>query len=80
MANVRKHANATWTEVKIADNGGKRTVIVRDDGDGLDENDNRPTAGQGLKNMRRREDSIGADFTISSKPGVGTTLAVALRA
>ncbi|MHB8059906.1 MAG: sensor histidine kinase [Gaiellaceae bacterium] len=80
LANVRKHANANWAEVKIAVSEGKRVVVVRDDGDGLDEDDSKPTAGQGLKNMRRRADSIGADFTVSSKPGAGTTLEVALRA
>lgn len=79
LANVRKHANAAWAEVKIGENRGKRTVIVRDDGDGLEQDGAKPSAGQGLKNMRRRADSIGADFTVSSKPGVGTTLEVALR-
>ncbi|MGA9762805.1 MAG: ATP-binding protein [Gaiellaceae bacterium] len=79
LANVRKHANATWAEVKIGGSGGKRTVTVRDDGDGLEQDASKPSAGQGLKNMRRRADSIGADFTVSSKPGTGTTLEVALR-
>jgi signal transduction histidine kinase len=79
LANVRKHANATWAEVKIAETSGRRTVVVRDDGEGLDEDEATPTAGQGLKNMRRRAESIGANFTVSSKPGVGTTLEVALR-
>ncbi len=78
LGNVRKHANAIWAEVNIAERNGRRTVTVRDDGDGFD--DPHPGAGQGLKNMRRRADSIGADFTFSSKPGVGTTLEVALRA
>lgn len=77
LGNVRKHANAIWAEVKITENGGKRTVTVRDDGDGFD--GPHLGAGQGLKNMRRRANSIGADFTLSSKPGVGTTLEVALR-
>ncbi len=80
LANVRKHANATWAEVKISEHEGKRTVVVHDDGEGIIEDESKPTAGQGLKNMRRRADSIGADFTVSSKPGVGTTLEVALRA
>jgi signal transduction histidine kinase len=78
LANVRKHANAIWVEVKICENGGRRTVIIRDNGDGFD--GPHPGAGQGLKNMRRRANSIDADFTLSSKPGVGTTLEVALRA
>ena len=78
LGNVRKHANATWAEVKITENGGRRTVTVRDDGDGFD--GPHTGAGQGLKNMRRRANTIGANFTVSSKPGVGTTLEVALRA
>jgi signal transduction histidine kinase len=77
LGNVRKHSNASWAEVRITESGGKRTVTVRDDGDGFEESDS--GAGQGLKNMRRRATSIGADFTLSSKPGIGTTVEVALR-
>jgi len=79
LANVRKHANATWAEVIIGNTDSRRTVTVRDDGDGLEQNGSKPSAGQGLKNMRRRADSIGADFSVSSKPGFGTTLEVELR-
>ena len=77
LTNVRKHANATWAEVKIMESSGRRTVTVRDDGDGFD--GSHSGAGQGLKNIRRRADTIGADFALSSKPGVGTTLEIALR-
>jgi signal transduction histidine kinase len=82
LANVRKHAGADWAELKIVETGGQRKVIVRDDGEGFEDDkhgDGRHGAGQGLKNMRKRASSIGADFTISSKPGMGTTLEVALR-
>jgi signal transduction histidine kinase len=78
LGNVRKHSNASWAEVRIESTDGKRTVTVRDDGDGFEEP--QTGAGQGLKNMRRRADSIGADFSLSSKPGIGTTVEVALRA
>ncbi len=77
LGNVRKHANAAWAEIRIAEKNGRRTVTVRDDGDGFGDPD--PGAGQGLKSMRRRAASIGGDFTLSSKLGVGTTLEVALR-
>jgi signal transduction histidine kinase len=78
LGNVRKHSNASWAEVRIASTDEKRTVTVRDDGDGFEEP--HAGAGQGLKNMRRRATSIGADFNLSSSPGIGTTLEVALRA
>lgn len=78
LGNVRKHANAHWAEIRIVEKHGQRRVVVRDDGDGFEER--KPGAGQGLKNMHRRAASIGADFTLSSEPGAGTTLEVALRA
>jgi signal transduction histidine kinase len=78
LANVRRHANATRAEVVIGDREGERFVSVRDDGDGF-ESDGGP-AGQGLKNMRARADSIEGDFSLRSRPGRGTALEVVLRA
>ncbi len=78
LGNVRKHANAHWAEITIGEAHGLRRVVVRDDGDGFEEPQS--GAGQGLKNMHRRAESIGADFKLSSEPGAGTTLEVALRA
>jgi len=77
LANVRKHARADRAELKILQRDGRRIVCVRDDGDGF--SGELPPAGQGLKNIRKRTASIGAAFTLSSEPGVGTTLEVALR-
>jgi signal transduction histidine kinase len=78
LANVRRHANATRAEVVIGDRAGERFVSVRDDGDGFD--DDGGPAGQGLKNMRARADSIEGDFSLRSRPGRGTALEVVLRA
>ena len=77
LANVRKHARADWAELKIVQQDGRRVVSVRDDGDGF-VGESSP-AGQGLKNMRQRATSIDAAFTLSSRPGIGTTIQVALR-
>jgi signal transduction histidine kinase len=83
LGNVRRHANAERAVLHIVKKKHKRMVIVRDDGDGFDDShrgDDERSAGQGLKNMKTRSASIGADFAISSELGVGTTLEVALRA
>ena len=78
LANVRKHANSTRAEVVIGVRDGERYVSVRDDGEGFD---GRPTAaGQGLKNIRARTESIEGGFTLTSRPGFGTALEVVLRA
>ena len=39
----------------------------------------RPTAGQGLRNMRDRAASIDGGFSLRSTPGRGTALEVVLR-
>jgi signal transduction histidine kinase len=78
LANVRKHANATRAEVTIgARDFGERFVEIRDDGDGFDGEEQ--AAGQGLKNMRARAESIEGGFSLRSTPGRGTALEVVLR-
>jgi signal transduction histidine kinase len=78
LANVRKHANATRAEVTIGQREfGERFVEIRDDGDGFD--DETAAAGQGLKNMRARAESIEGGFSLRSTPGRGTALEVVLR-
>jgi signal transduction histidine kinase len=78
LANVRKHANAARAEVVIGEREGERFVSIRDDGEGFD--GEARAAGQGLKNMRARADSIAGGFSLTSRPGSGTALEVVLRA
>jgi signal transduction histidine kinase len=78
LSNVRKHANATQAEVTISERPfGERYVTIRDDGDGFDGGET--AAGQGLKNMRARAESIEGGFSLRSTPGRGTALEVVLR-
>jgi signal transduction histidine kinase len=78
LANVRKHANARQAQVAIGLREGERFVSVRDDGEGFD--GQATAAGQGLKNIRARTQSIEGGFTLTSRPGAGTALEVVLRA
>jgi signal transduction histidine kinase len=79
LANVRKHANATRAEVTIGERiDGERIVSIRDDGEGFD--GETTAAGQGLKNIRARAETIDGGFTLRSRPGFGTALEVVLRA
>src|SRR4051812_30671564 len=78
LANVRKHANATRAEVTIGQRAfGERFVNITDDGDGFDGEE--APAGQGLKNIRARAESIEGGFSLRSTPGRGTALEVVLR-
>jgi signal transduction histidine kinase len=78
LANVRKHANARHAEVVIGLREGERFVSVRDDGTGFD--GQATEAGQGLRNIRARTQSIEGGFSLTSRPGFGTALEVVLRA
>ncbi len=78
LANVRKHANATQAEVTIGERPfGERYVTITDNGEGFDGDET--AAGQGLKNMRTRAESIEGGFSLRSTPGRGTALEVVLR-
>ena len=67
LANVRKHANATRAEVTIGQRPfGERFVNITDDGDGFDGEE--APAGQGLKNIRARAESIEGGFSLRSTP------------
>ena len=80
LANVRKHAGARRAEVWIGQRLGRRIVSVRDDGIGFDGEGAGAAAGQGLKNMRLRAETIDGGFSLRSRPGRGTALEVVLRA
>jgi signal transduction histidine kinase len=77
LANARHHADARRVEVTIGHRGGRRVVIVSDDGVGFEHEDG--GAGQGLRNMRLRADSIRGGFSLRSTPGTGTAIEVVLR-
>src|SRR5262249_24053363 len=53
-------------------------LCVEDDGRGFDPTQGAAAGGFGLLSMRARAAAIGADLTICSAPGQGTTLHVAL--
>jgi signal transduction histidine kinase len=78
LANVRKHSGARRAWVRISGESGSRSVLVEDDGTGFENEGN--GAGQGLRNIRLRAETIGGDFRLRSQPGRGTALEVVLRA
>jgi signal transduction histidine kinase len=78
LGNVRKHANAHTARVRIGERLGRRYVTVVDDGVGFDGETR--AAGQGLKNILARAESIEGGVTLRTRPGGGTKLEVLLRA
>jgi signal transduction histidine kinase len=74
LNNVRKHADATRVDVRLAANGADVLLTVRDNGVGFD-----PAAehsGYGLESMRERAVAAGGKLVVESSPQDGTLIAV----
>jgi ligand-binding sensor domain-containing protein/signal transduction histidine kinase len=77
LHNVVRHANAT--DVLITLTIGRRALrlVVADNGKGFAETGGAvDAAGQGLRSMKRRAETIGGRLSITSAPGSGTTIAL----
>lgn len=75
IANAVKHAGAQTIEVTLQMLPDVLRMVVQDDGSGFV-----PSAGAadhfGLIGMRERAKEIGAEFSVTSEPGMGTTVVV----
>ena len=77
LHNVVKHARAGSATVSITAQAGVLRVAVSDDGAGFDP-DAEGAGHLGLSTMAERAGVIGADLTITSTQGAGTTVTVTL--
>jgi PAS domain S-box-containing protein len=74
LTNVARHANATQVNIDLMTEHDHLVLRVHDNGQGMQEGV-RPGR-IGVVSMRERAISIGAQFSISSSAGVGTTIEV----
>jgi len=77
LHNVVKHAGAESAAVSVTAREGVLRVEVSDDGAGFDPDAENP-GHLGLGTMAARAEGIGANLTITSAPGTGTTVAVSI--
>ncbi|MBI4928985.1 MAG: GAF domain-containing sensor histidine kinase [Anaerolineae bacterium] len=80
LNNVRKHAQANRVLISLREWSGELIIEIIDDGQGFDPDDLPSIAQYGLRGMRERAESIGADFQIISQPQCGTTVKLSLPA
>jgi signal transduction histidine kinase/ligand-binding sensor domain-containing protein len=76
--NCRKHARATELHLYFTCTGSACHIELRDNGSGFIVEEKRGT-GNGLLNMENRARQIGAECSITSHPGSGTTILVTLK-
>ncbi len=72
--NAVKYSNGTVIRLQVTSSIDRLRFSVSDDGIGFDEIT--VQRGNGLKNMRRRAEEIGATFHIESKPNKGAQIAM----
>ena len=76
ISNIRKHAHAKVAQVKVTIAGDRLVLTIRDDGVGFNpwqlNIDHQPHFG--LQTMRERAELAGAEFSLVSEPGIGTTV------
>jgi len=80
MTNARQHAGCRKVEIACAYGRRHLQVRVRDDGRGFDPHEQTPTGHWGLVGMRERSAAIGARLAITSSPGAGTEVLLAVPA
>lgn len=76
LNNTLKHAQAEVVTITIRSDGGELNLEVRDDGRGFDTEAASNGGGMGLANMAERAAKLGADLTIDSSSGRGTSIRI----
>ncbi|MUN63215.1 sensor histidine kinase [Kocuria sediminis] len=78
LANISKHAHASTVTVHLGVEHGATVMTISDDGTGFDDSRSSPEGHLGLRIMRDIADAAGAELSIRSRPGVGTTVLTTL--
>jgi signal transduction histidine kinase len=80
LNNIIKHAKATQINVTLTSNEHQSSIHINDDGTGFDPSSlEEVNTGIGLGNIKKRCDLIQGVCTITSKPGEGTSVNIAVR-
>jgi signal transduction histidine kinase len=73
LANIVKHADASWARVSVVTGGGRVLVAVDDDGRGGADPD-----GAGLRGLRDRVEAVDGRFRVESPAGGGTHVSASI--
>lgn len=76
--NMVKHSEAKRITISLRATGNLFTLVCTDDGVGFNREEKIQSGGSGLINLQNRAALIGAQISIQSTPGQGTTIAINL--
>jgi PAS domain S-box-containing protein len=75
LNNIAKHAKASRAEINLKQEGAVVELCIRDDGQGFDPQQT-ISGHYGLGMMRERAEAVGAQLSVTSRPGHGTELTI----
>jgi signal transduction histidine kinase len=76
LTNIVRHARARKVQLELAVNGDSLTLVIADDGVGIDRDPNALQRSHGIRGMRHRIESLGGTFELTSGKGTGTTIRI----
>jgi signal transduction histidine kinase len=78
LNNVSKHSRATAVSIKLSSRNGRAELEIEDNGTGFEAQASTSTERHGLRNIKDRARSLGANLFIDSEAGRGTLIRVEL--
>lgn len=76
--NMLKHANASFYQVLLEGTSEQLTIVIHDNGKGMNNDEASTGDHYGIKNMKHRAAAIKADFEMSSSVQKGTSIKISL--
>ena len=76
LNNAIKHASPDTIQIKMHENGRGKQIFIKDDGNGFDSS--QESKGSGMFNLKKRMETIGGEFELSSQVGKGTEITLIL--
>jgi signal transduction histidine kinase len=78
LTNIARHAHASRVQVRLSLEGDDFTLVIRDDGRGISDQQRFGSGSLGLLGMRERVHMLSGELEISGQPGAGTEVRVRL--
>jgi PAS domain S-box-containing protein len=78
LTNVARHSAATCVDVELKISDARATLVVRDDGKGITEDEASAQTSLGLLGMSERAEMLGGSLAINGRPGKGTTITASI--
>lgn len=76
LNNALKHASPENILIRMRENGEIRQILIQDDGKGFDSS--QKSNGSGMFNLKKRMETIGGEFNLTSSVGKGTEITLTL--